>query len=162
MITKIEVANKPAECPTERPEVLTGQTFKLKSKFINEAVYITINTFNGQPFEIFITTKNHDVQPWLNVVGRLISALYRTGTDGAFIAEELLAISDPGGWVNLGAKKIPSLAAEIGLILRNYLDVPATKVVEGKRLTQCPLCFEVAVVQQQGCESCTQCGWSRC
>ena len=54
--------------PLDRPEVLLGQTYKIKWADSDHAFYITINDIEEdgrrRPFEIFINSKNMEAYAW--------------------------------------------------------------------------------------------------
>lgn len=108
----------------ERPEMLIGSTYKVKTPLTEHALYVTINdivlnhgTENElrRPFEIFINSKNMDHFQWIVALTRIISAVFRKGGDVTFLVEELRSVFDPrGGYFKKGGKYMPSLVAEIG------------------------------------------------
>ncbi|HUT42566.1 MAG TPA: NrdJb [Gammaproteobacteria bacterium] len=108
----------------ERPEMLIGSTYKVKTPLSEHALYVTINdivlnhgTSNElrRPFEIFINSKNMDHFQWIVALTRIISAVFRKGGDVTFLVEELRSVFDPrGGYFKKGGKYMPSLVAEIG------------------------------------------------
>ncbi|MDH3871229.1 MAG: NrdJb, partial [Gammaproteobacteria bacterium] len=108
----------------ERPDMLIGSTYKVKTPLSEHALYVTINdiilnagTENElrRPFEIFINSKNMDHFQWIVALTRIISAVFRKGGDVTFLVEELRSVFDPrGGYFKKGGKYMPSLVAEIG------------------------------------------------
>ena len=108
----------------ERPEMLLGSTYKIKTPLSEHALYVTINdvilnpgTENEvrRPFEIFINSKNMDHFQWIVALTRIVSAVFRKGGDVTFLVEELRSVFDPrGGYFKKGGKYMPSLVAEIG------------------------------------------------
>jgi hypothetical protein len=108
----------------ERPEMLIGSTYKVKTPLSEHALYVTINdivlnhgTANElrRPFEIFINSKNMDHFQWIVALTRIISAVFRKGGDVTFLVEEMRSVFDPrGGYFKKGGKYMPSLVAEIG------------------------------------------------
>ncbi len=108
----------------ERPDVLLGSTYKVKTPLSEHAIYVTINdvVFNSgtaqeqrRPFEVFINSKNMDNFQWIVALTRIISAVFRKGGDVTFLVEELHSVFDPrGGYFKKGGKYMPSLVAEIG------------------------------------------------
>ena len=115
----------------ERPDVLLGSTYKVKTPLSEHALYVTINDviLNAgtphelrRPFEIFINSKNMDHFQWIVALTRIISAVFRKGGDVTFLVEELKAVFDPrGGYFKKGGKYMPSLVAEIGDAIENHL-----------------------------------------
>lgn len=138
----------------ERPEMLLGSTYKIKTPLSEHALYVTINDIilNAgtehevrRPFEVFINSKNMDHFQWIVALTRIISAVFRKGGDTTFLVEELRSVFDPrGGYFKKGGKYMPSLVAElgdaiechmrmIGLLKDDGLDEHQKKLVEEKR-----------------------------
>lgn len=115
----------------ERPEMLVGSTYKIKTPLSEHSLYITVNDIilnegteheTRRPFEIFINSKNMDQFQWIVALTRVISAVFRMGGDMTFLVEELKAVFDPsGGYFKKGGKYMPSLVAEIGEAIENHL-----------------------------------------
>ncbi len=115
----------------ERPEMLVGSTYKIKTPLSDHALYVTINdiVLNPQtpyekrrPFEIFINSKNMDHFQWIVALTRIISAVFRKGGDVTFLVEELRSVFDPqGGYFKRGGKYTPSLVAEIGDAIDSHM-----------------------------------------
>jgi len=113
----------------ERPEVLVGSTYKVKTPISDHAMYVTINDIvlnqgteheKRRPFEIFINSKNLDHYQWIVALTRIISAVFRKGGDVAFLVDELKAVFDPrGGYWQAGGKFMPSIIAELGYSSRS-------------------------------------------
>jgi hypothetical protein len=138
----------------ERPDMLLGSTYKIKTPLTEHALYVTINDVIlnpgtehelRRPFEIFINSKNMDHFQWIVALTRIISAVFRKGGDVTFLVEELRSVFDPrGGYFKKGGKYMPSLVAEIGdaiechlrmigLLKDEGLDEHQKKLVEEKR-----------------------------
>lgn len=115
----------------QRPPVLEGCTYKIKTPLSEHALYVTINDIvlnpgteheQRRPFEIFINSKNMDHFQWIVALTRIISAVFRKGGDVTFLVEELKAVFDPrGGYFKKGGKFMPSLVAEIGDAIECHL-----------------------------------------
>ena len=115
----------------ERPEMLVGSTYKVKTPVSDHAMYVTINDIilnegteheKRRPFEIFINSKNLDHYQWIVALTRIISAVFRKGGDVTFLVEELKAVFDPrGGYWQPGGKYMPSIIAELGYIVEKHL-----------------------------------------
>ena len=115
----------------ERPEVLIGSTYKLKTPALDHAMYVTINDIvlnegtdheHRRPFEIFINSKAMDQFQWIVALTRIMSAVFRKGGDITFLVEEMKAVFDPkGGYFKAGGKFMPSLVAEIGYVVEQHL-----------------------------------------
>src|SRR5579859_2286308 len=169
--------------PLDRPEALPGKTYKLRWPESDHAIYITINDIvqdgRRRPFEVFINSKNMDHYAWTVGLTRMISAVFRRGGDVAFVVEELQAVFDPRGGAWMGGRYVPSLLAAIGDVIERhmigigFLPSPQTDTAEaprqvaavgevGPRLGQCPRCGQAALIRQEGCAQCTNCGYSKC
>ena len=115
----------------ERPERLEGHTYKIKSPLFEHALYVTINDIvlnEGtehelrRPYEIFINSKNMEHFQWTVALTRIISAVFRKGGDVTFLAEELKAVFDPrGGYFRAGGVYMPSIIAELGVVIEDHL-----------------------------------------
>ncbi|MGI9330731.1 MAG: NrdJb [Gammaproteobacteria bacterium] len=139
----------------ERPEMLLGSTYKVKTPVSDHAMYVTINDIvlnpdtefeQRRPFEIFINSKNLDHYQWIVALTRIMSAVFRKGGDVTFIVDELKAVFDPrGGYWQPGGKFMPSIIAELGHIVEKHLqfigllpesglDEHQQRLVEAKRI----------------------------
>jgi hypothetical protein len=116
-----EEATKPEAMLVERPEVLTGATYKLKTPLSEAALYVTINNHEDRPFEIFVNCKDTKHFQWVIALTRVMSAVFRQGGDPSFLIDELMSIADPHAGYFKGGKYVPSLVAEIGGILERHL-----------------------------------------
>ena len=115
----------------ERPEMLLGSTYKVKTPISDHAMYVTINDIIlnpdteyeiRRPFEIFINSKNLDHYQWIVALTRIMSAVFRKGGDVTFLVNELKAVFDPrGGYWQPGGKFMPSIIAELGHIVEKHL-----------------------------------------
>jgi len=115
----------------ERPDMLLGSTYKIKTPLSEHALYVTINDIIlnpgtehelRRPFEMFINSKNMDHFQWIVALTRIISAVFRKGGDVTFMVEELRSVFDPrGGYFKKGGRFMPSLVAEIGDVLESHL-----------------------------------------
>jgi hypothetical protein len=131
----------------ERPEMLLGSTYKIKTPVSEHAMYVTINdivlnegTPNEQrrPFEIFINSKNLDHFQWIVALTRIISAVFRKGGDVTFLVDEMKAVFDPrGGYWQTGGKFMPSIIAELGYVVEKHLQMigllKAPELDEGRK-----------------------------
>ncbi len=204
----------------ERPEVLIGSTYKIKSPLVEHAFYVTINdiVLNAntehelrRPFEIFINSKSMEHFQWIVALTRIMSAVFRKGGDVTFIVEEMKAVFDPrGGYFKAGGVYMPSLVAELGSIVEEHMKsigllhdpemsahqkaliaekrkqyeehskknaepvaVAVAQVEAGEETsadngsfpaaaTMCHKCSTKALVVMDGCQTCLNCGYSKC
>ncbi|MGN7726766.1 TSCPD domain-containing protein [Luteimonas sp. 22616] len=115
----------------ERPEVLIGSTYKIKSPLVEHAMYVTINDIvlnagseheQRRPFEIFVNSKSMEHFQWIVALTRIMSAVFRKGGDVTFLVDEMKAVFDPkGGYFKAGGVYMPSLVAELGSIIEDHL-----------------------------------------
>ena len=115
----------------ERPDVLIGSTYKIKTPVSEHAMYVTINDIvlnqdteheKRQPFEVFINSKNLDQYQWIVALTRVISAVFRKGGDISFLVDELKSVFDPkGGYWQPGGRFMPSIIAELGHVIERHL-----------------------------------------
>jgi hypothetical protein len=115
----------------ERPDMLIGSTYKVKTPVSDHAMYVTINDIvlnegtkfeKRRPFEIFINSKNLDHYQWIVALTRIMSAVFRKGGDVIFLVDELKAVFDPrGGYWQSDGRYMPSIIAELGYIVEKHL-----------------------------------------
>jgi ribonucleoside-diphosphate reductase alpha chain len=169
--------------PLDRPEVLLGQTYKIKWLDSDHAFYITINDIEKdgrrRPFEVFINSKNMEAYAWTLALTRMISAVFRRGGDVSFVVDEMKAVFDPRGGQWMGGRYVPSLLAAIGETIEQHLvatgfmaarDATLPKderravamAAEGAPARYCPRCSSPSFVRLEGCDSCVSCGYSKC
>ena len=144
-----------------------------------------------RPFEIFINSKDVEHFAWTVALTRMISAVFRRGGDVSFVVEELKAVFDPRGGQWMAGKYVPSLLAAIGSVIEQHMHAigflkdgehiqddreAQAKVVNmdmqpprddeddtpraGMRF--CPKCNQPALIKSEGCDTCLDCGYSKC
>lgn len=162
-----------------RPDHLEGATYKIKWPDSAHAVYVTLNDteIDGQPrpFEIFVNSKNMEHYAWTLGLTRMISAVFRRGGDVSFVADELKAVFDPRGGAWLEGRYVPSLLAAIGGVIERHLkrDRDSKTVVSEVKPAAvfavgsgpgaaCPRCGSGQFVRKEGCDTCFDCGYSKC
>ncbi|MDH3699839.1 MAG: adenosylcobalamin-dependent ribonucleoside-diphosphate reductase [Alphaproteobacteria bacterium] len=169
--------------PLERPDSLTGRTYKLVWPDSDHAIYITLNDImegeRRRPFEVFINSKNMEHYAWTVALTRMISAVFRRGGDVSFVVDELKAVFDPRGGQWMEGKYVPSLLAAIGGVIERHMieigflpaqepifsdqDESAIRLTVGQSpLRQCPKCGAASLIRQEGCDVCVNCGYSKC
>ena len=201
----------------ERPEMLLGSTYKIKSPLVEHAMYVTINdiVLNAgtehelrRPFEVFINSKSMEHFQWIVALTRIMSAVFRKGGDVTFLVEEMKAVFDPkGGYFKAGGVYMPSLVAELGFVVEEHLksigmlhdpemsahqkaliaekrkqyedrskghsekvaEAVVAEANEGEAngsfpasASMCHKCSTKALVIMDGCQTCLNCGYSKC
>ena len=152
---------------------------------INDIVQAEGQSHRRRPFEIFINSKNMEHYAWTVALTRMISAVFRRGGDVTFVVEELKAVFDPRGGSWMKGRYVPSLLAAIGEVIEQHMidtgfiagknEKPLTEALRAvagdppsqgnpavTSLKGCPRCGERGMVKQEGCETCTSCGYSKC
>jgi hypothetical protein len=157
--------------PKKRPEFLPGGTYKIKPPGEEHAIYVSFAEQDSKPFEIFINCKSPDHAQWITALTRVISAVFRLciqlNTDVSFIASELKDVFNPkGGHWKKGGVFCPSLVAEIGYCLEDYLNklngIQDVKKDFPDSAVLCSKCSTKAAVLMDGCMTCLNCGDSKC
>lgn len=175
--------------PLERPEALPGKTYKIRWPDSDHAIYITINDIvrdtRRVPFEVFINSKNMEHYAWTVALTRMISAVFRRGSDVSFVVEELKAVFDPRGGQWMGGHYVPSLLAAIGEVIEQHMVsigfLPESREERQRVLHElpqavgdqqiqtspragraCPKCGQFALTRQENCDVCTSCDYSKC
>ena len=141
-----------------------------------------------RPFEVFINSKNMDHFQWIVALTRIMSAVFRKGGDVTFLVEEMKAVFDPrGGYFKAGGVYMPSIVAEIGSVVEEHLksigmiadpvlsDAQRTLIADKRAAsdigdgasfpptaTLCHKCNTKALVLMDGCQTCLNCGYSKC
>lgn len=165
----------------ERPDQLTGVTYKLKDGQ-GVSYYITINDLvegsQTRPFEIFCSSKNLAAAATLATMTRLLSTIFRREKDISFIVNELSQISDPSGGYWSNGVFYCSLQAHIAACIDAHVQALSKKGVfkgkhvkdktvtpesekKGKVTDPCPLCGK-QLIRKENCLACSECTWSRC
>ena len=170
-----------------REKVLEGDTIKVDWQGV--AFYICINKDSTGNFrEVFVNSKSMPDEAWVKLFCRSLSALARCNIDIRFLLHEAQEVSTSAEGAFVGGKYYHSLAALIARVIEDHLygeikveadtspveqltpQVDQTNIVakpmplETKKLNmqQCPSCKQFAVVRQSGCDTCTECGFSKC
>ncbi len=172
----------------ERPEVCDAKVYKLKSAFVKNSVFITLSYVKDQenirPIEIFINSKDLTKTSEYVVLTRLISAIFRRGTNPMFILEELQGIFDPNGGSFKEGKYYHSFYSEIADVIERFfydvkiIDRPIEHTAENSGVSEpsndmsvvdmnaefriCPTCSSKSLKTENGCDTCVECGYSKC
>jgi len=135
------VRETPKYSPKPRPEVLTGQTYKVKTGYGN--LYVTINNDErGEPFEIFATIGKSGgfFQEQSEGICRLISLALRAGISVDDIIQDIKGIRGPMP-VMTNKGTVLSLPDAIGQILEEHMkhlrgEVPKLESATGETLEE--------------------------
>ncbi|QIA26374.1 adenosylcobalamin-dependent ribonucleoside-diphosphate reductase [Thermaerobacter sp. PB12/4term] len=106
--------------PIERPSKLNGFTVRRTTPLGN--LYLTLNTFNGYPFELFaqIGKAGSDVAAFTEAIARLVSLAFRAGIDPHEVVEQLRGIGGSRS-VGFGPNRVLSVPDAIAQFLDDYL-----------------------------------------
>ncbi len=147
--------------PVQRPEILQGFTEKIITGYGN--LYVTVNTCNGKPFEVFasIGKSGYSTMADTEAICRLISLALRSGIAVPKIVKQLQGI---GGSQPVFERRgvISSIPDAIAKVLNDHFG-------NGDRLHKapdiskehCPDCGGM-LEHEEGCVLCRGCGYSQC
>ncbi len=150
----------------ERPTRVSGETIAINTSY--GKMYLTINSFNGQPFETFATVAKAGgmIQADLECVCRLISLALRYRIPMHEITRQLIGIQD-GNPYGIGANRVLSLWDAIAKALASYhppeqcQESTVGALAARPEGLPCPDC-KSPLVHTENCEKCYGCGYSRC
>jgi len=168
-----------------RPTKLKGETYKIKWPQIDAAFYVTINQIGEppKPYEIFISSTSSRYAEWTTALTLMLSAIMKTGYDVSFIPTELKKVVSATDTAWIGGKHYHSLVALIGDTIEQHFislgiledpnetnetintnidtDTDIDTMID-RRGELCTQCNQYAVIPQEGCMICTNCGYSKC
>ena len=172
--------------PLQRGDELEGTTYKIKWPSMSASMYVTVNYMDGKPYEIFFASKDAKYQDWMTGLTLMISAIFRTNIDPAFVPQELKQVISTHDTAWNQGKFVGSLVARIGQVIEqdfikhgiikphesagNYPSVGARLAPENKgqntapamKGSMCPSCGQPTLLHIEGCKKCTNCGYSAC
>lgn len=176
----------------ERPETVISQTIKIRWQGLTSALFLTVGFVDGKPYEVFLNSKDQKALEWTMALTILMSQGLRAGIPIEKMCDEFQQIAAlEGGWgdgIVPGKQQYwPSLIAYIGFKIRQLLNtsyevensignavpfVPPSdadsqfRATEVSSLTQagakCPQCNQYSVINLSGCDTCSNCGYSKC
>jgi ribonucleoside-diphosphate reductase alpha chain len=145
----------------DRPETLHGITNKIKTGFGN--LYVTINTHNGRPFEVFaqIGKSGYDTMADTEAICRMVSLALRSGVDVEDIIEQLRGIGGDSPVFGNGGliRSVPDAIAKV--LYRHFGNGKTLKAQTDLSILNCPDC-NGKLKTESGCIVCPDCGYSRC
>jgi len=145
----------------QRPGILSGITEKIKTGYGN--LYVTINTKNGQLFEVFahIGKSGYTTMADTEAICRLISLALRSQVPVEQVIRQLRGIGG-SSQIYSGGSKIFSIPDAIAQVLNRHF---GTSEQGGEGVADsaeiCPECGG-AMVFDAGCFTCRSCGYSTC
>jgi ribonucleoside-diphosphate reductase alpha chain len=180
-----EAEAKLATEPKERPDIMTGKTYKVKTSY--GKLYITINDdTEGKPFEVFaaIGKAGGFFSAKSEAICRLVSLSLRAGIPVEDVVRQLKGIRGPMPSFGKNGDKILSLPDAISKVLERHIKGEQTQltltpdvkkevpeVAKGSAVEQsmadhgfapeCPECGGT-LEMSEGCQMCRGCGFSKC
>ena len=176
-----ETSIRAEKSPRVRPNQTAGVTRRIRTG--EGTLYITINEDNNGLCEVFTTIgkAGGNAAAQSEAISRLISLALRSGLDPHAIVRQLKGISGPNPTWEDG-RLILSTPDAIGKALDDYLQekgrdnakdrkgVPQEKPLitlaqdpqDDNGLMICTKCHNYSIVNEGGCLTCRECGWSKC
>ena len=152
--------------PIKRPAFLQGFTEVIKTGYGN--LYVTINTMDGKPIEVFVQIgkSGYSTMADAEATGRLVSLALRSGVSVKDVVEQLEGIGGSSPVFSEG-KLVMSIPDAIATVLKKHFVTPAQEELDTKKATDlylehCPDCGDRALAFEQGCITCRSCGYSKC
>ena len=179
--SKMTLETKIDKNPRTRPTQTSGVTRRIRTG--EGTLYITINEDENGLCEVFTTIgkAGGNAAAQSEAISRLISLSLRSGLDPHAIVRQLKGISGPNPTWEDG-RLILSTPDAIGKALDDYLserkdkplndgiesnvDKPritlAQEQTEDQGMMICTECHNHSVLNESGCLTCRECGWSKC
>jgi ribonucleoside-diphosphate reductase alpha chain len=144
--------------PRKRPGNLLGSTVKIQTSFGN--LYLTLNMFEGEPFELFATLgkSGKDTQAHTEALGRLISLSLRSGVPVQAIIAQLKGI---GGSQYIYEDDGDGIILSLPDAIAQGLERAMGEKIEVSAGDMCPSCG-APLVHAEGCMRCVSCDYSKC
>ena len=177
---------QPDDASLKRPSTLVGLTSKVPWPALNSSAYVTLTRLeNGQPYEVFLSSKDQRNNEWMTTATLFMSWLLRMGVPLKKVAEELEQVHSLDGYIVEGRYR-PSLVSFIGTKLKemdeihrsspetdslSLLSSPTGRAGDGTDQKdgytmatgrRCKQCNSPRIVVREGCEECIDCGSSKC
>ena len=158
--------------PRTRPSVLNGTTRRINTG--NGGLYVTINSdANGTPYELLglVGKTGKDPIAYTEAITRLISLLFRMGANEKEIIHQLRGIGGESiAWDS--GKAVKSIPDAIAIVLEEYVKSKTNFTAEQNQgiinentslsLPVDEFCTHPNKTFSEGCEKCSDCGWSKC
>jgi ribonucleoside-diphosphate reductase alpha chain len=157
----------------ERPRILSGKTVKLRLP--QGSIYVTVNSDEEGIKEVFVNLgkSGSDEKSYSEAIGRLISRYLQQGGDVKDVIKSLKGIHGRNvTWDNgLQLLSVPDAVAKALEIILG--ESPVEKRASFKLgspdhenkpvgVEVCPSCGEQSLVNESGCFTCKNCGFTKC
>lgn len=151
-------AHGPSSGAATRPAVLYGATYKRVARLEGttpENLYITVNSYGDEPYEVFISgtyrINNPHLAVTMDVVTRFVSLCLRHGVP----REEIIKQLDRIRYADMY-----SVVTKISEVLSLYSNsIDSSGNIQSTR--KCPEC-EAMLTYRDMCWTCVSCGWKGC
>lgn len=153
---------KPLAQKKERPQVLNGFTEVVRTGHGN--LYVTVNTFEGKPFEVFVQIgkSGYTTMADAEAIGRLASLGLRADIGVKQIVEQLEGIGGASPVFSEG-KLVMSIPDAVAAVLkRHFMEGNEAKISKDLQFASCPECNGLSLAFESGCVTCKSCGYSKC
>ncbi len=144
----------------QRPSILSGFTEKIRTGYGN--LYVTVNTRDGRPFEVFahIGKSGYTTMADTEAICRLISLALRSNVPIEQVIRQLRGIGGASQTFANGSR-VFSIPDAIAQILNRHFGATATSPEAKGAHDVCPECG-CAMAFESGCFTCANCGYSTC
>ncbi|MGQ0793854.1 MAG: adenosylcobalamin-dependent ribonucleoside-diphosphate reductase [Deltaproteobacteria bacterium] len=152
--------------PMKRPPFLTGFTEVIKTGYGN--LYVTVNTYEGRPFEVFVQIgkSGYTTMADAEAIGRLASLALRSGIGVKDVVEQLEGIGGASPVFSEGTLVMSIPDAIAAVMKKHFVSEGAEAQKRAKtvdlHLERCPDCGSRALAFENGCVTCKSCGFSKC
>jgi ribonucleoside-diphosphate reductase alpha chain len=161
--TKVQAGqNRDKIRPAERPEVLHGKTYQIRTGYGD--MLVTINSLsNDEPFEVICQLGKSGASETAKAeaIGKLVSTLLRCSVDPEIVIKQLEGIV--GGSTIIGRHgTISSIPDALAKIMRIHTENLGVKQVPA--MMRCPEreCGSINLQAEGSCIKCLDCGWKSC
>lgn len=166
--------------PIKRPQTLHGFSEVIKTGYGN--LYVTVNTYEGKPFEVFVQIgkSGYTTMADAEATGRLVSLALRSGISVEEVVEQLEGIGGASPVFSEG-KLVMSIPDAIATVLKKHFvssGSDSEKTIEEVKqpnlfytnaprggdlaLERCPECGDRALAFESGCMTCRSCAYTKC
>lgn len=160
---------------SKRPDLLFGVTKKITNHADSYNIYLTVNYYNGKPFEVFIDSSHIDAAHWVKGLSRVISMSLQHGVSLSEVTRQLCKVHSPAAYFTGGhGGFVNGVVDHIGKELANMVTLPDPTIKlpansdddDGLTYLQksCPQCGEQKMIMMDGCPQCMnpECNYSKC
>jgi len=104
-----------------RPDIVPGNTHKVKWPTTGDNIYITVTNVDGEPLELFIKHQDSSIGEWTDALSRMVTGVMRRGGDLRFIVDQLSKVGSTSGGAFVDGVYRPSVVAAIaGVVEKEF------------------------------------------